>query len=911
MAIDPANYSETEILRDGSSMRIRAVRPDDKQRLMRHFESLSQRSIYQRFFGFKRMLTEADLVRFTEVDFVQHVALVAALGEGEDERFIGVGRYVQIPGRAEAEVAFAVLDEYQGRGIGTLLLEHLGRVARAGGVVEFSAEVMGDNQQMLEMFARSGFQMKRSGEPGTVHLSFPTEETEEHLQLNQTRERIAAARSIERLLAPGSVAVIGASRAAAKIGAVIVSNLMRGGFTGAIYPVNPSAGEILGLKAWPSVDQIGLPIDLAVIAVPAAMVEDEIVKCARAGVFGVVVITAGFAQTPGPGAVSERRLFELVRGLGMRMVGPNCMGLLNSDPALRLNATLAPVAPQPGGIGFFSQSGALGIAVLEYALSRGLGLSTFVSAGHRADVSNNDLLAYWSEDPRTTVVALYLESVGNPRKFAWLAPQLARRKPIVAVKSGRSASATHAAAGHSSALASLDVAVEALFEQAGVIRTNTLEELFDVAAMLATQPVPAGPRVGVVTNANGPGILFADACEASGLTLPELAPGTRDELRSLLPERAQLSNPVDLTDSAAAAAYERAITALGKDPSIDSIVAIYIPPTITRPEDIAAGIARGAAAVPSHKPLLTVFLSETKPPAALGAGARGYLPYYHFPENAALALAAAARYQRWRDRPLGKPLVFDRLTRARLREIIDGVLGRCGGSPAWLDERELSAILRIAGIEVAAAARTTVAEAPAVAGKLGYPLVAKVVSSAVTHKSDVGGVIMGLKSAGEVEIAAGGLARRMAELGKPLDGILLQREVPGGVEALVGVTSDPTFGPLLVCGLGGVMVELNRDVAFRLHPVTDIDAVEMLASLRMVRLLDGYRGMPPADRAALIDVIMRVSALVEIVPEMSELDLNPVKILAPGAGAVVVDGRMRVRPAERPATPSVDTSLAR
>jgi acetate---CoA ligase (ADP-forming) len=903
MTIDPARYSEIEILRDGSSMRIRALRPDDKGRLLRHFESLSQRSIYQRFFGFKRGLTPADLVRFVDIDFVQHVALVAALGEGEEERFIGVGRYVRIPGRAQAEVAFAVLDEYQGRGIGTLLLEHLGRIARAAGVLEFSADVLGDNQQMLEMFARSGFRVTRSAEPGTVHLSFPTEETLEHLEVSQTRERIAAARSIERLLTPRSVAVIGASRDPEKIGAVIVRNLMRGGFTGVVYPINPAAVEIQGLKSWPSVDRVGMPIDLAVIAVPASMVEGEIVKCARAGVFGVVVITAGFASMPNVGAVGERRLFELVRGLGMRMVGPNCMGLLNSDPVLSLNATLAPVAPQPGGIGFFSQSGALGLAVLDYASGRGLGLSSFVSVGQRADVSNNDLLAYWSEDPRTTVVALYLESVGNPRKFAWLAPQLAQRKPIVAVKSGRSASATRAAAGHSTAFASLDVAVEALFEQAGVIRTNTLEELFDVVAMLATQPVPAGPRVGVVTNANGPGILFADACEASGLTLPVLAPGTLEELRASLPERAELSNPIDMTDTAAAVDYERALAAVGRDASVDSIVAIYAPPMVTRPEEIAAGIARGAGAVPAHKPVLTVFLSQTRPPTELGTGARGYLPYYHFPENAALALAAASRYRRWRDRARGKPLIFDRLIRTRMRAIIDDVLARCGGAPAWLEAEELRALLRCAGIQVAACARTTVDEAPAIAETLGYPLVAKVISPDVAHRSEVGGVIMRLKSAGEVAIAVQRLERRMTELGKPLEAILLQHEVQGGVEALVGVTSDPTFGPLLVCGVGGMMVELNRDVAFRLHPVTDVDAAQMLASLPTAPLLDGYRGSPAADRAALIDLILRVSALVENVPEMNELDLSPVKILAPGAGAVVVDGRMRIAPVESTAQP--------
>lgn len=895
MTIDPARYSESEILRDGSSIRIRALRPNDKSRLMRHFESLSPRSVYQRFFGLKRALTPTDLVRFTEIDFIDHVALAASLGEGEEERFIGVGRYVRSPGSAQAEVAFAVLDEYQGRGVGTLLLEHLGRVARAGGVIEFSAEVMGDNQQMLEMFARSGFRVTRSAEPGTVHLSFPTEETEEHLGASQARERIAAARSIQRLLTPRSVAVIGASRNPAKIGAVIVRNLINGGFTGAIYPVNPSAGEILRLAASPSVDRIGQPVDLAIIAVPAPMVADEIAKCARAGVFGVVVITAGFAERPRNGAISERRLFDLVRSLGMRMVGPSCMGLLNSD--LNLNATLAPVAPSRGGLGFFSQSGALGIAVLEHASGRGLGLSSFVSAAHRGDVSSNDLLVYWSEDSQTTVVALYLESVGNPRKFAWLAPQVARRKPIIAVKSGRSAFPTRAVSAQSPTLASLDVAVEALFEQAGVIRTNTLEELFDVAAMLATQPVPAGPRVGVVTNANGPGVLYADACEASGLSLPALASTTLCELRSFLPENAEISNPLDLTDLAAAADYERALAAIGKDPSLDSIVAIYVPPMVTRPQDIAAGIARGAAAVPPHKPVLTVFLSETKPPAELFAGARGYLPYYHFPENAALALGAAVRYQRWRDRPRGEPLIFDRLTRVRLRAIIDRVLVRCGDSPAWLDDGELAALLRAAGIEVAASARTTVAEAPAIAATLSYPLVAKVVAPGVVHKSDIGGVMMGLKSADEVALAAARLEHRMTELGKPLEAILLQREIQGGLEALVSVTSDPTFGPLLACGLGDVMVELNRDVALRLHPVTDVDADEMLKSPRSARLLDGYRGMPPADRAALIDVIMRVSALVDVVPEISELDLNPVKILAPGAGAMVVDCRMQIQPA--------------
>src|SRR5579875_218157 len=894
--MDPAHYAAVEILSDGSSIRIRAIRADDKDRLRRHFETLTPRSIYQRFFGYKRALTKADLVRLTELDFVDHVALAASLGAGPDERFLGIGRYIRIDHGRQAEVAFAVLDEFQGRGIGTLLLEHLGRIARDAGVTEFRAEVMGDNRQMLEVFERSGFRVSRSSEPGVVHLSFPIEETSEHSQASRTRERLANARSIERMLNPRSVAVIGASRTPTKLGAIMVQNLIRGGYSGAIYPVNPAGGEIFGLKAWPAIDQIGRPIDLAIIVVPAPLVENEIVKCARAGVFGVVVISAGFAAGALDGAPSEERLFELVRGLGMRMAGPNCMGLLNTDPAIKLNASLAPLLPAPGGLGFFSQSGALGITVIEHARSRGLGLSTFVSAGRRTDLSSNDLLAYWSEDPHTTVVGLYLESVGNPRKFAWLAPELARRKPIVAVKSGRAASATRSATSHTAALANLNVAVDALFEQAGVIRTNTLEELLDIAAMLVAQPLPAGPRVGVVSNAIGPGSLFCDACVALGLTAPVLSGASIDELRAALPGCSQLANPVDMTETASAADYEHALRVVGNDPAIDSVVALYVPPFLAQAQEVTAGIARGASVVPAHKPVLAVVLSETRPQAIFDAGPRGPLPCYHFPENAALALAAAARYQRWRAQSRGKPLVFDLPTRTRLRALINRVLLRGEEWAMWLDDAVFMELMAACGIAVAPADRTTIADAPAIAERMGYPLVAKVISPEVIHKTEVGGVIAGLTSAAEVESAVAQLVRRMAEHGKPLEGILLQREIAGGLEVLVGVTSDPTFGPLLVCGMGGVTVELNRDVAFRLPPVTETDAAEMLASLRASALLDGYRGSPPADRAALIDIIMRVSALIEVAPEIREIDLSPVKVLAPGAGAIVVDGRVRVKP---------------
>ena len=885
------------MLRDGGSIHVRAIQPDDRQRLVDHFQHLSAQSVYFRFFGAKRRLTDAELDRFTRLDFDAHVALVATLREGGAERIIGVGRYVAKapePGRPRsAEVAFAVADAHQGRGIGTVLLEHLVGIARASGITEFEADVLGENNRMLAVFAESGFVVKSSISAGVVHLAFPTEETERARDAMETRERHAAAESVRALLHPRAVAVVGASRKPNTIGAALVANLVGTGFHGPIYPINPHATEIAGLRVHPSVRAVGAPIDLAVIAVPAPAVPAVVEECAAVGVRGVVVISSGFAEASAAGRDTQRRLVDLVRGSGMRMVGPNCMGVLNTDPAVALNATFAPHWPPVGNVGMLSQSGALGLAILDYARQLNIGMSTFVSVGNKADVSGNDLLSYWADDPRTGIVVLYLESFGNPRKFARLAPEVARRKPIVAVKSGRSAAGTRAAASHSAALANLDIAVDALFEQAGVIRTSTLEELFDVAALLSTQPVPAGPRVGVVTNAGGPGILLADACEARGLALPELSPATLDALRTFLPPQAGLANPVDMIASATPEQYARTIAAVGSDPAVDAVVAIYVPPMVTNPEEIARAIARGAGDVPAAKPVLSVFLSSKGAPPLLGEGPRGKLPAYSYPENAAMALAAAERYGRWRRRPRGTPVRLDRCAETAIRAVIDRVLASADG-PRWLEAADLAMVLHAAGIPVAAAEQVSPADAVAAAERLGFPLVAKAIAPGVLHKSDVGGVILGIDSAAAVARAADTLAARMRDVGTTLDGILLQREVRGGIEALVGVTSDPTFGPLLVCGLGGVLVELLRDVAFHLPPLSEIDAAEMLAKLRAGKLLDGYRGQPAGDRDALVQVLMRVSALVEIVPELRELDLNPVKVLPPGQGAIVVDGRMRV-----------------
>ena len=606
-------YAADVLLRDGASLHVRAIQPDDKDRLRDHFQRLGPESVRQRFFGMKKDLTPEDLRYFTELDFEEHVGLVGTHRDASGERFVVVGRYFRLApaedGIERAEFALAVADEWQGLGAGTLMLEQLALLASQAGIERFEADVLAGNTHMLELLAHIGFEVGETSRGGVVRAWFPVRMTEATRRASDTRIFAGAARSVRALLNPRSVALVGASRRPNTIGHALLANLRRAGFTGPLYPVNPETDEIDGLRTYRSVAAIGKPFDLGVVAVPAPQVHAAVEACANAGASSVVVISAGFAETSEEGRAEQERIRALVRGSGLRMVGPNCMGVLNTDPAVGLNATFAPTEAPAGNVGVLSQSGALGLAILDYAHQLNIGISTFVSVGNKADVSGNDLLAYWKDDPRTDVIALYLESFGNPRRFARLAPQVARKKPIVAVKSGRSAAGTRAASSHSASLACLDVAVDALFEQAGVIRTDTLEEMFDVVALLGTQPVPAGPRVGVVTNAGGPGVLLADACEAQGLALPELQPATLATLRSFLPPEAGLKNPVDMIASATPEQYARAIAAVGADPGVDAVIVVYVPPLVTTAAEIAAAVARGAGTVPREKPVLTVFLA--------------------------------------------------------------------------------------------------------------------------------------------------------------------------------------------------------------------------------------------------------------------------------------------------------------
>jgi acyl-CoA synthetase (NDP forming)/GNAT superfamily N-acetyltransferase len=892
MGSDARTFAVDRILRDGTSIHVRAIRPDDKARLLDHFARLSAHSVYFRFFRAKKRLTDDELRQFTELDFDQRVGLVATLRRDGDEQIVGVGRYAKLetaPGApSRAEVAFAVADAHQGRGVGSILLEHLAAIARTSGVEELEADVLGENNRMLSVFSRSGYTVKRSLEGGVFHLTFPIEATDESLAVEHRRERAAAAASVRAILQPAAVAVVGASSRPGSVGAALLGNVRRCGFTGAVYAVNPHAAAVDGVPAFPTVTAIGAPVDLALIAVPAAQVEAVVADCARAGVHAVVVISAGFAEVDADGAARQARLARVVRAAGMRLVGPNCMGVMNTDPAVSLNGTFAPLWPRAGSVAMLSQSGGLALTILDRFDRLGIGLANFVSVGNKADVSSNDLLAFWADDPRTAVMLLYLESFGNPRKFGRVAPEVARRKPIVAVKAGRTAAGRRAASTHSAALASLDVAADALFEQAGVIRTDTLAGMFDVASLLATQPVPAGPGLAIVTNAGGLAILLADAAEANGVTLPELASTTEVALRAAL-GGARVGNPIDLGAAAGAADYAAALRLAGADAAVDAVAVIYVTPLPGDAEAIASAIAAGAGDVPAGKPVLTVFMDAARVPAALHGGPRGRLPVYDFPENAARALAAAVRYARWRERPRGAALELDRFARDAVRAVVDRALAGTAG-PVWMAPMDVVTVLRAAGIETAAAERVRPEDAVAAAERLGYPLVAKAIAPNLVHKSEVGGVVLGLGSADAVQAAMATLRARVPTL----EAIVLQREIADGIEALVGVTTDETFGALVACGIGGSLVEIVHDVAYRLPPVTDRDAEEMIAGLRLGRLLAGYRGAAPGDRGALVDVIRRISAIVEVVPELRELDVNPVKVLGPGRGAVVVDARIRL-----------------
>lgn len=876
------------VLKDGSTVHVRAMKPEDDEGLLALFQSLSEESLWFRFYSLKKgsaLAAEAH----REVNLDRTFGLVALSGPAE--RIVGHAFYAAL-NETRAEVAFTIANDFQGRGLGTLLLGELAEVAEASGIQTFEAEVVAANHAMIGVFRESGFHMEVSARAGQLHVTFPTSVTGQAIQRFERRESIAAENALRLFFNPRSIAVVGASKRRGTIGGELFHNLLSYGFAGPVYPVNPTAEVVQSVPAYKSVEEIPGPVDLAIIVVPAPHVIFTVEACGRKGVKAVVVISAGFGETGTEGQAKQAELVRACRAAGMRLIGPNCMGIINADPAVRMDATFAPGEPPTGRVGFSSQSGALGLAIIELANSLGLGISTFVSVGNKADISGNDLLRYWETDENTDVILLYLESFGNPKKFSQIARRVGRKKPIVVVKSGRSAAGARATSSHTGALiAASDVTVDALFRQSGVIRTDTLEELFDVASLLVNQPLPRGKRVGIITNAGGPGILCADTCEARGLEVPLLTEANREELRSFLAPGAGVGNPVDMIASASAEQYQRTIEIVASDPNIDALIVCFTPPLVTRSQDVARAAVDAIERGKIDKPVLAVFLQADPAPETVRAAK---IPSYKFPETAAIALARAARYAKWRERPEPTIPRFEDLRRDEAASVIASALQRGGG---WLTAEETNSLLSCYGLPLIEQAIGETPEAAGeIAAKMDGEVALKVIAPGVLHKTEAGGVRLHLRGAEQVRAAANEMSARLALDGNAPTGFLVQRMADQGVEMIVGVVHDQQFGPVVACGAGGVKVELLRDVSVRLTPLSKEDAKEMVRSLKTYPLLNRFRGGPQYDVAALEDALLRTSAMVEDLPQIAELDCNP--FVVQESGALILDARVRVEAVE-------------
>ncbi|HZR95747.1 MAG TPA: GNAT family N-acetyltransferase, partial [Gaiellaceae bacterium] len=860
---------------DGRTLRLRAPKAEDVAAVLDFFARLSVDSLYRRFHGLPS-LTRATVEPFVAPDWEERGSLIGELsGPGDSARVVALASFVRLRDPASAEVAFAVADELQGQGVGTRLLEQLAEAAAEAGVATFVAEVMPDNRAMLRVFEDAGFAVSRRVEGGTTEVRLEIQPTESYRAAVDERDHVAVAASLRPFFSPRTVAVVGASTRRGSIGGELFRNILDADFAGAAYPVNRGGAPVAGVRGYDSVAAIPDAVDFVVIALPGELVLDAAAEALEAGVKALCVISAGFAETGPAGRVRQDELLALVRSHGARLVGPNCLGVASA--AVSMNATFAPRAFPAGSIGFSSQSGALGLALLERAEARGLGLSAFVSIGNKADVSSNDLLEWWEDDDRTELVMLYLESFGNPRAFARIARRVARTKPILAMKSGTTRAGMKAASSHTAALAGSEAAVDALFRQAGVIRSGTLGELVDVAALLSAQPVPRGRRVAVVTNAGGLGILCADACDAAGLELPPLGEDTREKLRAVLPAEASVDNPVDMLGGATAQSYRDALPHVLADPGIDSVIVLFVPVVGVDESEVGAAISRAAGEAAGEKTVLCAFVSAKGAPPSLRSAAP--VPAFAYPEAAARALGRAAERGAWLHRPAGVVPTLDVDREAAHAVVRDALAAR---DDTWLDPAEARRLLQAYGLPVVAErVASTADDAVSAARELGFPVVVK---SAVAgaHKTESGGVALNLTEAEAVRAAA-------ERIGLP---VVVQQYVTGGAELLAGAVQDPVFGPLVAFGPGGVYAELIGSAQFRLAPLTDIDARELVRSGKAGRLVAGFRGKPPADEDALVDLLLRLSKLVEEIPEVAELDLNPV--LALPDRAVAVDARVRV-----------------
>ena len=861
----PAHWEADVVLRDGAPVHLRPISPDDAESLVRFHEGQSPESTYLRFFAPMPRLSDGDVRRFTTVDHVGRVAFVATLGED----IVGVGRYEQT-GADVAEVAFNIGDAHQGRGIGSVLLEHLAAAARENGLHRFVAEVLPRNRKMLLVFTEAGYEVRKRFDDGVVSLQFDIDPTERSIAVREAREHRADARSVERLLNPASVAVIGAGRTPGTVGHRLLADVLAGGYTGRIAVVHPEADEVQGIPAVRSIRDVPPPLDLALVAVPAQAVLDVVRECAAAGVHGLLVVSSGFAETGPAGLARQRELVRVARANGLRVVGPNSWGMINAGEDVRLNMSLLQAIPEPGRLALFSQSGGLSVVVLDAVARRGLGVSTFLSAGNRADVSGNDCMQYWETDPRTDAVAMYMESVGNPRKWTRIARRMSRTKPVIVVKSGTSGFGVPPGHAVRTSTAPREV-LDAMFRQAGVIRAETVSQMLDVAQLVLHQPLPAGPRVGIVGNSDALGALIADACDSWELEVTH--------------------GPVSLHPQAGPEEFRAALRAAFADEALDAVVAVFIPPIATQADEVARVLAEVSSG--SRVPVVACFLG-IRGVAGVGEALaeRRRVPSYPTPEEAVRALATVTRYAAWRRRDPGRRAEPDGMDLAAARALVEAAVPDSGA--VLLPPAAVAALLATIGVEVWPAVPVRDPDAAAAAAaELGYPVALKTTAERLRHRVDLGGVRLDIADEAELRADFAQLRDRLGPIGGTE--FVVQRMAPTGVACVLRSAEDPLFGPVLSFGLGGDAIDLLGDVAHRIPPLTDLDVADLVRSVRASPKLFGHAGAVPADVPALEDLVARVAALADDLPEIAELELNPVVVA--GRGLAVLDARVRLAPA--------------
>jgi acyl-CoA synthetase (NDP forming)/GNAT superfamily N-acetyltransferase len=867
------------LLADGTTITIRPARPDDFAQVKRLHDEMSPDNLYLRFFSLSRNAGEQEARRVTRADGSAYGALLGFLGAD----LVGVASYEPIGQAGTAEVAFAVADRMHHRGVATLLLEHLVSLARANGLRVFIAATLPENTAMLRVFADAGLSVTRRREDGVVELTMPIPgsvglgEPSRYLDAVAGREQRADVASLAPLLAPRSVAVLGASHRAGSIGRLILRNIRDAGFTGSLYAVNPNGGEIDGIPAVASASALPEPPDLAVLTVPPDATVVAARECGQRGARSLVVITSGLT------AAQSASLLDICRNTGMRLVGPNCFGV--AVPDIGLDATFAVHHPLAGTAGLVVQSGGVGVALLNHFSRLGIGISSFASVGDKLDVSGNDMLQWWAEDGRTRLAVLYLESFGNPRKFARSAARASASMPVLTVHAGRSAPGQRAAASYTAAAAAPLITRQALFEQAGVIATTSFGELLEAAVLLAEQPVPAGSRVSIVSNAGGAGVLAADACVEAGLSVATPSRQAQAQLTALLPAAAAVTGPIDTTAAVGADAFAAALATAAGDVGVDAVLALVVP---TAAADLIPALTSARLPVP----LASVLLDQAESVRLLpSTGGGPGVPAYAYPESAARALSRAARYGSWRSRPADSVPDLPGLRVAEAKALIASFLDQMPGG-GWLPAADADRLLRCYQLPTAPFRLVTDADqAAAAAAELGGHVALKAVVTGLVHKTEAAAVLLDLRGPDQARAAFGTLAGRFADR---FCGAVVQPMITGGTEVIIGVVQEPVFGPLVVFGLGGVATEVLDDHAARLAPLTTTDADDLIHSIRAAPLLLGQHGQPPASIAALRDTLLRVSRLADDLPEVTELDLNPV--IACADGVTAVDAMIRVSP---------------